>query len=278
MRHDSHDSDTHHTGRTGARTAATAATAARIAALRNLRGYRIAEGDPDIRGWEVVGGDGQRIGEVNDLLVDTAAGKACYLDIQLDPALYRTGPDPSSPIEGIEGRMDERPQEPTAADVAGAPELDPLADAGMSGVIGHAVVPAPVATPSLVGATTMTEYWVRESISDEENALTAHRHLDNLHHPGERHVAFPVGQAQLDDHQDRVILASQRAEDALNLPAYVPGEISPDYEQGLRKWFDPSFTPSAGQDLYAHDLYDEERFYRGRRASRAETSLPTRGR
>ena len=265
MRHDSHDSDTNDTGRTGGR------TAAGIAALRNLKSYRVAEGDPDIRGWEVVGGDGQRIGEVNDLLVDTTAGKVCYLDIQLDPALYRTGPDPSSPVEG---KMDERPQEP---DVAGAPELDPLADAG-SGVIGHAVVPAPVATPSLVGATTVTEYWVRESISDEENALTAHRHLDNLHHPGERHVAFPVGHAQLDEHQDRVILASQRAEDAVNLPAYVPGEISPDYEEGLRKWFDPSFTPSAGQDLYAHDLYDEERFYRGRRASRAETSLPTRGR
>lgn len=261
MRHDSHDSDMDRPA-TG--------TTPRIAALRNLRGYRVVHEDPDIRGWEVVGGDGLRIGEVNDLLVDTTAGKVCYLDIQLDPALYRTGPDPSVPIEGL---MDERPQEP---DVAGSPELDPLADAGMSGVIGHAVVPAPVATPSLVGATTMTEYWVRESISDVENALTAHRHLDNRHHPGERHVAFPVGQAQLDEHQDRVILASQRAEDALNLPVYVPGEISPGYEQGLRKWFDPSFTPSDGQDLYAHDLYDEERFYRGRRASREETSLPAR--
>lgn len=250
----------------------TAATGARISALRNLRGYRVAEGDPDIRGWEVAGGDGRRIGEVNDLLVDTVAGKVCYLDIQLDPGLYRTGPDAASPIEG---RMDERPQEPN---VAGAPELDPLADAGMSGVIGHAVAPAPVATPSLVGATTMTEFWVRESISDEENALTAGRHLDHHHHAGERHVAFPIGQAQLDEGQDRVILTSQRAEDAVNLPAYVPGEISADYEQGLRKWFDPSFTPSADQDLYAHDLYDQERFYRGRRASREETSLPSRDR
>lgn len=267
MRDDSHDSDTDRTE---------PGTAPRIAALRNLQGYRVAHEDPDIRGWEVVGGDGLRIGEVNDLLVDTAAGKVCYLDIQLDPSLYRTGPDAAAPTEGkIEEKMDERPQEP---DVAGSPELDPLADAGMSGVIGHAVAPAPVATPSLVGATTMTEFWVRESISDEENALTADRHLDHRHHPGERHVVYPIGQAQLDDSQDRVILASQRSEDAVNLPAYVPGEISPDYEQGLRKWFDPSFTPSAGQDLYAHDLYDEERFYQGRRAYREEASLPIRGR
>ena len=36
------------------------------------------------------------------------------------------------------------------------------------------------------------------------------------------------------------------------------GEVNPDYERALRQWFDPSFTPSAGQDLYAHDLYDED--------------------
>jgi hypothetical protein len=78
-------------------------------------------------------------------------------------------------------------------------------------------------------------------------------------------VVFPVGQAQLDPEHDKVILPSQRAEDAVNLPTYVPGEVSPDYEEGLRRWFDPSFAPSEGQDLYAHDLYDEDSFYRNRR-------------
>ena len=125
-----HDSDTEGT-----------AARPRVAALRNLRGYKVAEEDPDVRGWEVAGGDGLRIGTVNDLLVDTATGKVRYLDIQLDPG----------------------------------PESEP-----------HP------------GATTMTEYLVRESISDTENRLTAHLHLDELHHPGERHVAFPAGQARLD--------------------------------------------------------------------------------
>lgn len=52
----------------------------------------------------------------------------------------------------------------------------------------------------------------------------------------------------------------------------MPGEVSPDYEQALRRWFDPSFTPSEGHDLYAHDFYDEDSFYRNRRET------PVRGR
>lgn len=241
-----HDSDT---GGTAARP--------RVAALRNLRGYKVAEGDPDVRGWEVAGADNLRIGTVNDLLVDTVAGKVRYLDIELDPGLYLQGT-----ATGLGG--DERRLDPDSA-----PELDPLS--GPDGVIGQAVVPAAeIEQPP--GAGTMTEYLVRESISDTENRMTAHLHLDDRHHPGERHVVFPVGQARLDPEHDRVILASQRAEDAINLPAYVPGEVSPDYEQALRRWFDPSFTPSEGHDLYAHDLYDENSFYRNRRET------PVRGR
>lgn len=212
-----HDSDTEGT-----------AARSRVAALRNLRGYKVAEGDPDVRGWEVSGGDGLRIGIVNDLLVDTVAGKVRYLDIELDPGLYLQGT-------------------PTGLAAVAAEEAEP--------------------NP---GAATMTEYLVRESISDTENRLTAHLHLDELHHPGERHVVFPIGHAKLDPEHDRVILANQRAEDAVNLPAYVPGEVNPDYEQGLRRWFDPSFTPT--EDLYAHDLYDEDSFYSSRREA------PIRGR
>ncbi|HET9226156.1 MAG TPA: PRC-barrel domain-containing protein [Thermoanaerobaculia bacterium] len=210
-----HDSDTQET-----------AAHSRVAALRNLPGYKVADEDPDVRGWEVVGGDGVRIGSVNDLLVDTVAGKARYLDIELDTALYRHEADGH--------RLEAEP----------APEIDPN-----------------------LGASTTTEYLVRATLSDTENRMTAHHHLDSRHHPDERHVVFPVGQAELDPDHDRVILPSQRAENAVNLPAYVPGEVNPDYERALRQWFDPSFTPNQGQDLYAHDLYDEDRFYRNRRSA-----------
>jgi hypothetical protein len=192
------------------------AARSRVTPLRNLHGYRIAEGDPDVRGWEVVGGDGRRIGSVNDLLVDTAEGKVRYLDVHLDTGLYRGG---------------------------SAPE------------------------PSTAGASTVTEHLVRDSISDEENRLTADHHLDSRHHSGERHVVFPIGQAEIDEASDRILLSSLSAADAVNLPPYVPGEINPDYEESLRRWFDPSFTPSPERDLYEHDLYDQERFYRRRRAA-----------
>jgi PRC-barrel domain len=187
----------------------------RITPLRNLNRYRIADGAPDVRGWEVVGGDGSRIGSVNDLLVDTAEGQVRYLDVQLDPGLYRKG-----------GGEEEQ-----------------------------------------IGASTVTEYLVRESISDEENRLTADHHLDSRHHSGERHVVFPVGHAEVDEDSDRVVLPALTAADAVNLPPYVPGEISPDYEQSLRRWFDPSFTPSPERDLYQGEIYDQERFYRRRRAA-----------
>ncbi|MEA2563258.1 MAG: hypothetical protein QOH06_4762 [Acidobacteriota bacterium] len=252
MKHDSHDSYERHDRDTEG-----TAPHPRVAALRNLRGYKVADGDPDVRGWEVAGADGLRIGTVNDLLVDTVAGKARYLDIELDPSLYLKG-NPT----GIEAQDERHLPHLPHLDTDSAPELDPLA--GPDGMIGQAVVPAAEIDPNL-GASTTTEYVVRATLSDTENRMTANHHLDHRHHPEERHVVFPVGQARLDPEHDKVILPSQRAEDAVNLPAYVPGEVSPNYEQGLRRWFDPSFTPSEGQDLYAHDLYDEDSFYRNRR-------------
>ena len=190
------------------------AARSRVTPLRYLRAYRIADGDPDVRGWEVVGGDGRRIGSVNDLLVDTAEGKVRYLDVQLDTGLYD-----------------------------GASE------------------------PAKLGAATVTEYLVRESLSEEENRLTADHHLDSRHHSGERHVVFPVGHAEIEEENDRILLPSLAAAEAVNLPPYVPGEINPDYEQSLRRWFDPSFTPSPDRSLYEHPIYDQERFYRHRRAA-----------
>ncbi len=56
----------------------------RVVPLDQLDDFRVSEGDPDPRGWEVTAADGERIGEVDDLLVDTAAMKVRYLDVALD--------------------------------------------------------------------------------------------------------------------------------------------------------------------------------------------------
>lgn len=56
----------------------------RVVPLNQLAGYRVADGEPDIRGWDVVAGDGRRLGKVDDLLVDTQANKVRYVDVDMD--------------------------------------------------------------------------------------------------------------------------------------------------------------------------------------------------
>jgi uncharacterized protein (TIGR02271 family) len=59
----------------------------RVVPLNQLHGYEVADDDPDIRGWQVLAGDGRGIGEVDQLLVDTDAMKVRYLDVDLDDGL-----------------------------------------------------------------------------------------------------------------------------------------------------------------------------------------------
>lgn len=55
----------------------------RVVPLDELDDYKVAEGDPDVRGWEVISSDGTTIGEVSQLLVDRSAMKVRYLDVDL---------------------------------------------------------------------------------------------------------------------------------------------------------------------------------------------------
>lgn len=52
--------------------------------LDDLDDFKVADEDPDPRGWDVVARDGRRIGEVDKLIVDTNAMKVRYLDCDLD--------------------------------------------------------------------------------------------------------------------------------------------------------------------------------------------------
>src|SRR5919205_1322263 len=51
--------------------------------LSELKHFRVAQGDPDIRGWTVYTSNGRDIGVVEDMLVDTTRGEAVMLDIDL---------------------------------------------------------------------------------------------------------------------------------------------------------------------------------------------------
>jgi uncharacterized protein (TIGR02271 family) len=55
-----------------------------VVPLDELDDFKVAEGDPDVRGWDVLSADGRKIGEVENLLVDTAAMKVRYLEVDVD--------------------------------------------------------------------------------------------------------------------------------------------------------------------------------------------------
>lgn len=51
--------------------------------LRSLHDHELAEGVPDVRGWKVVDRNGDRIGQVDDLIVDPVAQAVRYIDVDL---------------------------------------------------------------------------------------------------------------------------------------------------------------------------------------------------
>jgi uncharacterized protein (TIGR02271 family) len=56
-------------------------------------GWQVAEGEPDVRGWDVITSDQRKIGEVDDLLADPAAMKVRFLTIDLDHDVARGSTD-----------------------------------------------------------------------------------------------------------------------------------------------------------------------------------------
>ena len=51
--------------------------------LRELGKLKVADGEPDVRGWEVYTSTGREIGTVHELLVDTDAGEVVMIDVDL---------------------------------------------------------------------------------------------------------------------------------------------------------------------------------------------------
>jgi uncharacterized protein (TIGR02271 family) len=52
--------------------------------MKELHDYKVEPGDPDPRGWNVVGRDGHAVGKVRDLVVDTSAMKVRQLIVDRD--------------------------------------------------------------------------------------------------------------------------------------------------------------------------------------------------
>lgn len=57
--------------------------------MSELKDFEISPNDPDVRGWTLIGLDGERIGEVDELIVDTEAEKVRYLAVEVDRDVAR---------------------------------------------------------------------------------------------------------------------------------------------------------------------------------------------
>ena len=116
---------------------------------------------------------------------------------------------------------------------------------------------------------------------------------DALHFEDDRDVLIPVGQARLDDDDDRVVLGSLKALQLAGLPAYTHGDIDRDYESSLLPNFDAGAVDATGggdsgaaigamspgdsggmddasmqtasRDFYDNRHFDENRFFGKRR-------------
>ena len=58
-------------------------SAVNLVALKDLDDYKVADGEPDIRGWPVLTATGRELGDVEDLLVDTDTNEVVMLDVDL---------------------------------------------------------------------------------------------------------------------------------------------------------------------------------------------------
>ena len=62
--------------------------------INELSDYKIADGYPDIRGWDVKDIDNRVIGKVDNLLVNRDAERVVYLDIEVDKSIIDAKYDP----------------------------------------------------------------------------------------------------------------------------------------------------------------------------------------
>lgn len=72
--------------------------------LDELSDYKVASDDPDVRNWEVRDADNRVIGKVDDLLVNKAARRVVYLDVEVDKSIIDARHDPYGRPENMDIR------------------------------------------------------------------------------------------------------------------------------------------------------------------------------
>lgn len=91
--------------------------------MHELDGYTFADGEPDIRGWDVRTLSGREIGEIEDLIVDTERGEVVMIEVELrDGGVHAEVPIRSVQLDrdsksvivdsgDVDARHDQRPRD-----------------------------------------------------------------------------------------------------------------------------------------------------------------------
>lgn len=93
--------------------------------LEEMKGYQVAAGEPDVRGWQVRTVDGRTAGRVDGLIIDTDAMQVRYLDVSLDRATLQLKGERHVLIGLANARLDDRNEE-VRLDAMTAAELHSL--------------------------------------------------------------------------------------------------------------------------------------------------------
>jgi sporulation protein YlmC with PRC-barrel domain len=90
-----------------------------VVPLKDAKDFRLARGAPNLKGWNVYGGDNEKVGTVTQMLVDPVAMKVRYLDVDLADDLFGLVDDRHVlvPLEAVELR--ERSQDVWVQGLAG---------------------------------------------------------------------------------------------------------------------------------------------------------------
>lgn len=79
----------------------------RLVHLKDSNDLAVADGEPDIRGWDLQTADGQTIGKVEDLIVDTSLMKVRYIEGKLKHDDRTSGDDRLVLFPMISARLDD---------------------------------------------------------------------------------------------------------------------------------------------------------------------------
>jgi hypothetical protein len=222
----------------------------RIAPLGDDRDVDSA--DLDVRGWEVIAADGERMGIVDELLIDTGTGRVRYLDVDLEDDLVEVATASTAATaerlraedRGAGTALDSWKQGPQPTGDSRLGDVNP----GFSPGSGDRGAQAP-----------------SQRIERQTSATPP------PWEGGARHVLLPIGRIRVDERAEQVFLERMGSREAAALPEYRPGASFPALERALAERFGEPDGASTTADAA------EERFWRGGGAVDTGTAPPEPG-